>query len=450
MKRFFLFMVMSVTALAMSCSLDDVDNGDGTPDGGAPDDGTETPGTNDENATLTLTSKGVMYFSQEGGEGVITYTLEGASEDARVEAVCEAEWVTITEESSEESSEVKFTVAPNDLSEGRMTMILLSYDKQSAQVVIEQQGVPDVEFVASRMNGEFEKKDAIHPDAYKYTFILSQYGTTSDKNYHVDDCYYKFVIYSSVPASADPYLAIGEYSYDADNTYAVDTFADDRSEYVISDKEGKQSVHKIKGGSVVISNNKIEALITLDNGELHKVTYTGSLNLYYFTTINRSPYSTITEDLTFDIKDGAMMLLYDGDSNGVGRASWEVRFMTDAAYMSGDLFAFHVTTENMMYDPELIYSTFTADRDSAHAAGTFDPGYKMNNGLFGSWYIPVSGGYFDPNYGAALAEGSFTLEHYGDDEALATLDIVDDCGHKLTGTCHIKYIEIYDRASMNK
>lgn len=438
MKRFFLFMALLVAALAMSCSPEDVNNGEGTPN-----DGTENPGGSDENGTLSLTSEGIMYFSQEGGDGVINYTLVGASEDATVAAVCEADWVTITEV----GNEIKFTVAPNDLTKERMAMILLSYAKQSAQVVVEQQGKPNVEFYASKINGKFEKKDATHPNAYKYTVILSKYGTTRDTDYYPDDSYYKFIIYSSVPAAADPYLAWGEYAYDADNTYAEGTFADDRSELVITDKEGKQTMHKIKGGSVVVSDNKVEALITLDNGELHKVTYSGSLNLYYFSSIDRGPYSTIEEDFTFDIKDGAMMLLYDGDYYGIGRGSWEIRFMTRADYMAGDFFRFDVVAESSEYDSELVYRTFTADAGSTYAAGTFEPGYKMDGDLYGSWYMPVSEGYFG-SVAAALAGGSFTVEHYGDEEALVTFEVVDDRGKKLSGKCHCKYIEEYDRTSM--
>lgn len=419
-------MALSVAALAMSCTPED-----------------NKPQVDNSNAVLTLTSEGVARFPQEGGDGVINYTLVGASEDATVAAVCEADWVTITEV----GNEIKFTVAPNDLTEERMAMILLSYAKQSAQVVVEQQGKPNVEFYASKINGKFEKKDATHPDAYKYTVILSKYGTTRDTDYYSDDTFYKFYIYSSVPAASDPYLPWGEYRFDAESGYQPGTFAADRSEVVQVDKEGKETVLKINDGVVVVSDNRVEALITLDNGELHKVTYNGSLNLYYFSSIDRGPYSTIEEDLSFDIKDGAMMLLYDGDYYGIGRGSWEIRFMTRADYMAGDFFRFDVVAESSEYDSELVYRTFTADAGSTYAAGTFEPGYKMDGDLYGSWYMPVSEGYFG-SVAAALAGGSFTVEHYGDEEALVTFEVVDDRGKKLSGKCHCKYIEEYDRTSM--
>lgn len=429
-------MVLSVATLTVACSPEDAQ---GNQNGGADNTGGDTEG------VLTLTSDSVMHFPQEGGDGVINYTLTGVADDAYVEAVCQSEWVTITEE----GNEIKFSVAPNDATEERMAIIIIGYANLSQQVTIVQAGEPNVRFVAERLNGRFDKKDSTHPDAYKYTVILSKYGTTRDTDHYADDTYYKFYLYSSVPAMNDPYLPWGEYLYDADNGYLPDTFADDRSEVVKVDKDGNATYLKIKGGRVVVGDNKIEALITLDNGEVHSVAYNGSLNLYYFTTIERGPYSTITEDLTFDIKDGAMMLLYDGDYYGIGRGSWEVRFMTRADYMAGDFFRFDVVVDNAEYDEELIYRTFTVDSGSTFAAGTFEVGYKYDGDLFGSWYLPVSEGYFG-SVASAIAGGSFTVEHYGTDgeEALVTIDVVDDRGYKLTGTCHCKYIESYDRANM--
>ena len=42
---------------------------------------------------LTLTSEAEVNFTAEGGEGVITYTLENPVEGTKLEASCEAAWV---------------------------------------------------------------------------------------------------------------------------------------------------------------------------------------------------------------------------------------------------------------------------------------------------------------------------------------------------------------------
>ncbi|MBR3827520.1 MAG: BACON domain-containing protein [Alistipes sp.] len=420
MKRVFIFMVMSMAAFAVSCS------------------------TEDAVGTLGLTSSEVMHFSQEGGEGVISYAIQGAKGDAKVEAVCEAEWVTITEV----GREIKFTVAPNDNDEERMAMILLSYAKQSAQVVIEQQGKPNVEFVASKLNGMFEGKNASHPNAYKYTVILSKNGTTGEMDYYSGDSYYKFIIYSSVPTVSNARLSLGEYLYDAENTYEAGTFSSDMSEVVISDEDGKQTIHQITGGRVVVSNDMVEALITLNNGEVHKVTYSGSLALSFLDRIVSGPFSTLTEDYSFDIENGYMLLIYDGDAYGVGNGSWDVRFMAKQDMSEGDFFRFTVAVDDVSYNDELLYRSFVCDEDATFAAGTFKPGRLDEELNFsGSWYLPLEKASFT-SIQAPFVGGSVSIERHNTTEAIVKVDVVDDRGHKVVGTCHCSLVELLDRTGM--
>ena len=422
MKKFFVFMAVSLVALAAACSPDD--------------------GADDSQAVLKLTSESVMRFMQDGGEGVINYTLENVGSNAKIQAVCVSEWITITEV----GNVVAFTVAPNDTVGERTALIIVSYKNQSVQVIVEQQGAPDVEFFANKLNGRFEKKGSGHPNAYKYTIVLSKYGTTSATDHYAGDNYYHFDIYSTVPAASDPYLAWGEYVFDANNSYEPGTFSSDRSEFVSVDDEGNASYLRITGGKIVVVEGNINALITLEDNTVHHIVYNGSLQLFYFSEVSKGPYSTIEGDYEFNIVDGAMMLLYDGDDYGTGRGSWEIRFMERADLMAGDFFRFPVIVESLGYDEELVYRTFTADTASSFAALTFSPGYKNDGDLYGSWYLPVNEGYFSYT-AAAIAGGSFTVTRDGE-EAIVTVDTVDDLGHKVKGTCHCKYIEAYDRTNM--
>ena len=393
--------------------------------------------------TLGLTSSNVMRFPQEGGEGVINYTIQGVQGGAKIGAVCESDWVTITEV----ANEIKFTVSLNDLDEERTALILVTYAQQSVQVIVEQAGAPDVEFVAQMLNGDFDKKSSVHPDAYKYTVVLSKYGTTSDTKHPVDDCFYKFYLYSSIPASADPYVAWGEYIYDASSTYFAGTFADDLSEYVAVDKQGKETHLKIKAGKVVISDNKIEALITLENDEVHHVVYNGSLNLYYLSFVEKGPYSTLTEDYNFNIESGAMTLAYYGDEYGVGRGSWDIFFMEQRGGANGDYFRFAVVDDVVEYNQEAVYGEYVADTTSTFAAGTFVPGYKFNGNNIGAWYILAANGYYTNTF-ACIVDGSIKIEPEGEENVVVTVDVVDDNGKKLTGVCRCTYIELYNRVGM--
>ena len=90
---------------------------------------------------LAITSEATLNFDENGGEGVITYTLteKEATRSAqpapepKVEAKCEAAWVT----DLKVEENITFTVAANE-GEARETKVVVSYDKQSFEVKIAQ------------------------------------------------------------------------------------------------------------------------------------------------------------------------------------------------------------------------------------------------------------------------------------------------------------------------
>lgn len=97
-----------------------------------PDDGT-TPG----DVTFKLTSETTVNFAAEGGEGAITYTLEGAEENALPTATTEAEWITI--ETIAEN--IAFSVAANESEADRSGVIAVGFKGTNYNVTIKQAGV---------------------------------------------------------------------------------------------------------------------------------------------------------------------------------------------------------------------------------------------------------------------------------------------------------------------
>lgn len=91
-----------------------------------PEPGVETP-------VLTLTSNEVLDFEAEGGIGFIRYTLENAVEGVKLEATCEANWVT----DLVAGDNIVFKVVANE-SEARTTKVVVSYDTQSFEVTVNQ------------------------------------------------------------------------------------------------------------------------------------------------------------------------------------------------------------------------------------------------------------------------------------------------------------------------
>lgn len=91
-----------------------------------PEPGVDTP-------VLTLTSNEVLDFEAEGGIGFIRYTLENAVEGVKLEATCEANWVT----DLVAGDNIVFKVVANE-SEARTTKVVVSYDTQSFEVTVNQ------------------------------------------------------------------------------------------------------------------------------------------------------------------------------------------------------------------------------------------------------------------------------------------------------------------------
>ena len=90
MKKLF-YLLLALPMMLAACEEAPVNEptGPNTPDG--PD---EPDAPVVEEPKLTLTSEATLSFSEEGGEGVITYTLENKKEDVELSATCEADWVS--------------------------------------------------------------------------------------------------------------------------------------------------------------------------------------------------------------------------------------------------------------------------------------------------------------------------------------------------------------------
>ena len=92
-----------------------------------------TPDPETKDPVLTLTSKEVMEFTDKGGNGFVTYTLENAKEGATLEATCEADWIT----NLVAGDNVVFVVAANE-GDARETTITVAYDTLSFDVAVKQ------------------------------------------------------------------------------------------------------------------------------------------------------------------------------------------------------------------------------------------------------------------------------------------------------------------------
>jgi hypothetical protein len=94
----------------------------------------ETPDVEVKEPVFTLTSATELSFEAKGGNGEITYKLENPKQGVKVAATCDAEWVAI----KGVDGKVTFEVADNDVEEARATKIVVSYEKTSFEVAVNQ------------------------------------------------------------------------------------------------------------------------------------------------------------------------------------------------------------------------------------------------------------------------------------------------------------------------
>ena len=86
----------------------------------------------DKTPVLTLTSSATMNFNANGGEDVITYTLENPVEGTELTATCEADWVQAVA-----ADKVRVTVEANE-GDARETKIVVAYGEQKFEVAVKQ------------------------------------------------------------------------------------------------------------------------------------------------------------------------------------------------------------------------------------------------------------------------------------------------------------------------
>ena len=397
-----------------------------------------------DNAVLKITSEELLNFEATGGKGTITYTLENAKENALPTATSGAKWIsdiTVAED-------ITFNVAATDTSDERSAVIVVAYGEQNYTIHIRQAGDPyagleiDVEFVATALNGEY------YGTAYStdpnYFAILSKNGTTGWSDLYVDT-YYRFDIYSKTATDSNaPVLPLGTYTLDEYSVGEGDTFGQFYSVRMETFQSGQYKETKIEDGYITITENKIEAILKMENGEVHRVVYEGSLALGYIAVPEPDYYSTLTEDYNFNHDNGVLRINYYGDYYGVGAANWVVSMVLPGAKVNGDYFSIDLVANTDVYNVSSIFGTYTCAADESKVAkNTFIAGDYQDGKFLYSWYFVCVDDTFGSDDIAPLTDGTITISEV-DGKYVIEYDCMDDNGHKIKGTYTCSTLEMYD------
>lgn len=387
---------------------------------------TPTPPSSEE-AVLTLTSEGSIWFEAEGGEGVISYTLENPAKGIKIEASSSVEWITdITI-----GDNITYTVIANDVEEERRGTITVEYGNDSFSVSVMQHAMikADVTFNAESLNGSCFYGVVEGTECYHYSIMLSTNGLNQSGLMYPDTSYYIFDLYASAGAeNGVATLPAGEYTIGVDKVAGV--IDGGYSKLIQTTPSGSSSSTLFTDVRFVVSESNIVVYITLDNGKKHHITYSGSLVIDPYKADNTDGYSTLRRDYSFDISGGLFVGAFVGNMYYSGADTCQVYLFEDlnieTGEESGDEFQLDLQLPRGGKD---ICGTYTAGTTPGHfLIGTME---DLGGGQYmqtNTWYMTA--GYQDF---APLVDGNITVEKDEYEIYTFTIDCVDDEGNKISG-----------------
>ncbi|MBE6230816.1 MAG: hypothetical protein E7117_00440 [Bacteroidales bacterium] len=302
----------------------------------------------------------------------------------------------------------------------------------------------DVELVAQHLDGEYYGTE--YSDAYNYFILLSDKGLDADGYTAPDGKFYVLDIFSDTAVGdGDFVLPLGTYTLDSESKMTAGTFTYEYSCYYETDSDGweiEESLSTFKTGTLTVTANKIDLVLEFYNGQLHHVTYEGSLVFY-----ETPKLSNLTEDLNININSESAIAMPEawGDYYEVGCENFAINILEDA-YTANGLFVIL----DLLSGTDSYYRTYSAlDYNVEEYADTFIPGelIEEDGELYnvGCWVFSATDGELDGEIMAPITSGTIKFEDLGNYQGKFTLDCKDDRGNAIKGTIQCL---VYDESLM--
>ena len=438
-----LFALAAIFALAFTAC----DNGDT---------GTETPQpSTNTNLKLKLTSKSVMEFPGEGGQGEITFEfIEEETRSAAPAVVTPKTTVDWIDNFEVKANSITFTVEANE-DEERSAFITLSYGKQSVMVGVEQTGIerPDVTFKATHLNGTYWGKFPT-TKGFNYLVILGDKSCPHYLGKEYGATEYRFNIYSDVSSAftKEHCIPVGTYKIDHSSTGNPGTIDGDKDQSYLFNANDADIAYL--NATMVVTESGITVDVVLFDGQKHRIEYTGSLYYEGYTEgtfADVYPVSAYTKDITFDVTGGHVDAYYRGDHYGTGCDVWFMQLIEEkyphynGIYLILDLIV--PKTANGYDNLDIVtgeYPIFSKKPSNCE--------YTIPNGLLRddclqmhAWYLKVEEGQIDMSTAAPLTSGSVKVTKEGQN-FLFEIDSEDDCGNKILGTFSGTLSDLHDQS----
>lgn len=337
----------------------------------------------------------------------------------------------------------------------REAIVEISYINETTSVIIEQAaGNGNTGGNGGNNDGEQVTFKALCLDGYyygqkygegadRYAFFLSDQGLNNAGQAYTNGTYYYIDAFAPVTGSTT--IPNGMYMFDSKNSGAPNTINSENSQLILTGESVEDTVIKyLDNATMMVSDNKIVLEVVID-GQTHKVTYNGDLELEDATEDNggggndnpvggqdKEAKTTLTGDhnVVFD-GEHRVKWVYEGDYWQTGYSNYTIMMMNKYnGYVYGDTLQLDIITDNTSKDGDF-YGTYkcsyTAGKGVMMAGFTNDYAMAVGTWLFD--YVNGGGAY---NGYAMIIEGSLTISDAGNGNSTIVLDAYDCLGNNIT------------------
>lgn len=337
----------------------------------------------------------------------------------------------------------------------REAIVEISYINETTSVIIEQAaGNGNTGGNGGNNDGEQVTFKALCLDGYyygqkygegadRYAFFLSDQGLNNAGQAYTNGTYYYIDAFAPVTGSTT--IPNGMYMFDSKNSGAPNTINSENSQLILTGESVEDTVIKyLDNATMMVSDNKIVLEVVID-GQTHKVTYNGGLELEDATEDNggggnddpvggqdKEAKTTLTSDHNVVFEgEHRVKWIYEGDYWQTGYSNYTIMMMNKYnGYVYGDTLQLDIITDNTSKDGDF-YSTYecsyTAGKGVMMAGFTNDYAMAVGTWLFD--YVNGGGAY---NGYAMIIEGSLTISDAGNGNSTIVLDAYDCLGNNIT------------------
>lgn len=286
--------------------------------------------------------------------------------------------------------------------------------------------------------GYYYTPEQFGTDTYCYYFVVSDKETSLDE-VAPNGSYFFFALHSK--NFNDGVIPNGTYTYDVSNSGADATIQAEYSYGYKANSTGSEveEAYLFYDATVTVTDGKIEAAITTEDGDKFIVVYKGDLTLPAYSAGGGGGYSTLTGDLTLNITDMQIEASNYTDYYGTTDAN---NWFIQAANTAGKYITLDLLTDVKIADCSASYHLMT----QTDYINSFIPGYVEEDYILGCWYCELDEEGYISGVMAPFADGTFEIKVNGN-TATITLNCVDDAGNKITGTISGSYQEVVPEAS---